>query len=85
MNFLTKSSKLTWQEARDFGAAYGACVACGRTLSDPRSLVQNYGPQCATNFGWPTVTAKQAEAIIAGVLSWDDVVGHGAGSPFSTT
>ena len=71
--FLRKD-KLTWLEARDFGAAYGACVACGRTLSDPRSLVQQYGSTCAGHFGWPTVTKKQAEAIIEGVLTWDDVV-----------
>ena len=75
MVFLRASDKLTWQEARDFGAAYGSCVACGRTLWDPRSLVQMYGSTCAGHYGWPTVTKAQAEAIIAGVITWDEVVG----------
>jgi hypothetical protein len=75
MAFLRKSNRLTWQEARDFGAAYGACIACGRTLEDPRSLVQQYGATCAGHHGWPTVTKTQAEAIIAGVLTWEDVTG----------
>lgn len=75
MGFLRASDQLSWAEAREFGAAYGACVACGRTLSDARSLVQGYGPTCAGHYRWPTVTAKQAEAIIAGTLTWDDVVG----------
>ena len=74
MAWLRASSKLTWAEARDFGAAYGACIACGRTLSDARSLVQGYGATCAGHYGWPTVTAKQAEAIIAGASTWDDVI-----------
>lgn len=74
MSFLRASDKLTWAEARSFGAAYGACVACGRTLSDARSLVQGYGATCAKHYHWPTVTTKQAEAIIEGILTWDDVV-----------
>jgi hypothetical protein len=78
MAWLRRSDKLTWAEARDFGAAYGACVACGRTLSDARSLVQGYGATCAGHYAWPTVSKKEAEAIIAGVLTWDDVV-TGAG------
>ena len=72
--YLRKADKLTWLEARDFGAAYGACVACGRTLSDPRSLVQQYGSTCAGHYGWPTVNKKQAEAIINGDLTWEDVI-----------
>jgi hypothetical protein len=74
MSFLRASDKLTWNEAREFGAAYGSCVACGRTLSDDRSLVQGYGPKCADNHGWPTVTTKQAKAILADDLAWEDVV-----------
>jgi hypothetical protein len=74
MAWLRKSDRLTWLEARSFGAAYGACVACGRTLSDARSLVQGYGATCAGHYHWPTVTKKQAESIIEGVLTWDDVV-----------
>lgn len=77
MSFLRSSDKLTWQEARDFGCAYGACIACGRTLSDARSLVQGYGNTCAGHYRWPTVTIKQAEAIIAGSLTWEDVVSIG--------
>jgi len=75
MRFLRKCDKLTWSEARAFGKAYGACVACGRTLNDPRSLVQSYGPTCAKKYHWPTVTLKQAEAIIAGTVTWEEVTG----------
>ena len=78
MTFLRKTDRLTWAEAHAFGVAYGACIACGRTLSDNRSLVQGYGATCGSRYHWPLVTAKQAEAIIEGVLSWDDVV---SGSP----
>jgi intracellular sulfur oxidation DsrE/DsrF family protein len=74
INFLRSKDKLTWAEAREFGAAFGACVACGRTLSDSRSLVQGYGATCAKRYHWPTVTAKQAEAVIEGVMTWDDVI-----------
>lgn len=75
MAFLRRSTKLTWAEARAFGAAYGSCVACGRTLSDARSLVQGYGNTCSAHYGWPTVSKKQAEAIIEGVLTWEEVFG----------
>jgi hypothetical protein len=74
IKFLSSADKLTWTEARDFGAAYSACVACGRNLEDPRSVVQCYGPKCADNYGWPTVTAKQAKAILDGTLTFDDVL-----------
>ena len=74
MAWLRCSDRLTWAEAREFGAAYGACITCGRTLKDARSLVQGYGATCAGNFGWPTVTKKQAEAIIAGDITWEDVI-----------
>jgi hypothetical protein len=74
LSFLRASDKLTWQEAREFGALYGTCVACGRSLEDPRSVVQGYGPKCADNNGWPTVTAKQAKAIIAEETTWEAVI-----------
>jgi hypothetical protein len=74
MGLLQASDKLTWAEARAFGAAYGSCVACGRTLSDARSLVQGYGNTCARHYRWPTVTKSQAEAIIAGTVTWEEVI-----------
>ncbi len=72
IHLLSKTDKLTWKQARDFGAAYGACVACGRTLSDAASLVQGYGKTCAGHYGWPVINNKTAEAIIAGALTWQD-------------
>ena len=74
MLLLRKSDKLSWQEARDWGVGYGCCIACGRTLSDARSLVQGWGATCGKRYGWPLVSTKQAESIISGVLSWDEVV-----------
>jgi 4-hydroxy-3-methylbut-2-en-1-yl diphosphate synthase IspG/GcpE len=75
IHWLSADDKLSWAEARAFGVAYGACVACGRTLSDARSLVQGYGARCADRYHWPTVTTKQAEAIIDGSMTWEDVTG----------
>jgi hypothetical protein len=75
MGFLRRSNKLTWAEARDFGAAYSSCIACGRTLSDARSITQGYGATCAGHFGWPVVSAKEAEAIIAGEMTWEEATG----------
>jgi hypothetical protein len=74
IHLLSKYGKLTWAEARDFGALVGACVACGRTLSDARSVVQGYGATCAAHWRWPTVSAKTAEQIIAGAVSWEDAI-----------
>jgi Family of unknown function (DUF6011) len=74
IHLLSKHDRLTWAEARDFGAAYGSCIACGRTLSDARSLVQGYGATCAGHYSWPTVTNKVAEAIIAGAFTWEEAI-----------
>ena len=74
MGFLAKSGKLTWEQARAFGAAYGACIDCGKTLKTDQSLVQGFGPKCADNNHWPTVTAKEAKAIIAGLLTWEAAI-----------
>ena len=32
---------------RDYAAATGACLVCGRALSDPASQERGYGPECA--------------------------------------
>ena len=71
---LTDADKLTWQEARDFGKAFNVCINCGHKLTDPPSLVQGYGPTCADNMGWPKVTKKQAEQIIDGLITFDEVI-----------
>ena len=34
--------------AREFAAATGRCLLCGRTLSDPVSTARGYGPECAS-------------------------------------
>lgn len=42
--------KLTLEEAKAYGALYGTCCVCGRTLSDEDSIAAGIGPVCATRF-----------------------------------
>lgn len=41
---------LTLEEAAEFGRLYGACMVCGRTLTDPESIERGIGPICAGRF-----------------------------------
>lgn len=43
-------SKLTLEEAREFGIQYGVCCNCGARLSDAESVAQGIGPVCAKQF-----------------------------------
>lgn len=43
-------SKLTLDEAKDLGKIYGFCVACGRTLTDEKSISAGIGPICSSKF-----------------------------------
>lgn len=36
-----------------YGKKYKSCCFCGISLTDPRSLLQGYGPICAENYGLP--------------------------------
>lgn len=42
---------LTIEQAKEFGALYGTCCVCGRTLTDERSIAEGIGPKCAQSFG----------------------------------
>lgn len=44
--------KMTADEAREFGALYGTCVRCGRTLTLEESIERSMGPVCAAREGW---------------------------------
>lgn len=42
--------KMTLKEAKEYGALYGTCVRCGRTLTDENSIAAGIGPICAEKF-----------------------------------
>lgn len=41
---------LTVEQAKEFGALYGTCCVCGRTLTDEKSIEAGIGPICADKF-----------------------------------
>lgn len=41
---------LTLAEAKEYGAIYGVCCNCGRTLTDEKSIEAAIGPVCAKKF-----------------------------------
>lgn len=41
---------LTLEQAREFGALYGTCCVCGRTLTNEESIAAGIGPICAEKF-----------------------------------
>jgi hypothetical protein len=42
--------RLTLEQAKEFGALYGTCCVCGRTLTDEKSIAAGIGPVCAGKF-----------------------------------
>lgn len=56
---LTPADKLTDEQAKAFGALYGTCCSCARTLTDENSIFNGYGEKCAGNNGWPYVRAPK--------------------------
>lgn len=48
MRTLTAEHRMTVEQAREFGALYGTCVRCGRTLTAEDSIARYMGPVCAT-------------------------------------
>lgn len=42
--------RMTIEEAKAFGALYGTCCVCGRTLTDEISIANGIGPVCAKRF-----------------------------------
>jgi hypothetical protein len=47
-----KLAHMTPEDAKRFGDLYGSCFKCSRTLTDPESIAQGYGPVCAGRMGW---------------------------------
>jgi hypothetical protein len=43
---LTPEMRLTIEEAKEFGALYGTCCICGRTLTNELSIALGIGPVC---------------------------------------
>ncbi len=44
---LSAADRMTLEEAKAFGALYGTCCVCGRTLTDEKSIEAGIGPVCA--------------------------------------
>ncbi len=47
---LNSTHKMTLAQAKEYGALYGTCCACGIALTDERSIAAGIGPICATKF-----------------------------------
>jgi hypothetical protein len=47
---LTADDKMTLSEAKEFGALYGTCCVCARTLTKEESIEAGIGPVCAGKF-----------------------------------
>jgi hypothetical protein len=47
---LTLGDKMTIEEAKEFGALYGTCCVCARTLTNETSIEAGIGPVCAGKF-----------------------------------
>lgn len=47
---LDASWKMSLADAKEFGALYGVCCNCGRTLTDEGSIEAGIGPVCAGRF-----------------------------------
>lgn len=42
------SWRMSLEEAKEFGALYGTCCVCGRTLTDEKSIDAGIGPVCGS-------------------------------------
>lgn len=47
---LDSSHAMTLEQAKEYGALYGVCCACARTLTDEASIEAGIGPVCAKRF-----------------------------------
>lgn len=47
---LTPAMKMTLEQAKEFGALYGTCCNCGRTLTNEESIELGIGPICRAKF-----------------------------------
>lgn len=44
---LHSGHRMTLEQAKEFGALYGTCCVCGRTLTNEDSIAAGIGPVCA--------------------------------------
>lgn len=49
---LSADTLMTLEEAKAWGALYGSCCKCGRTLTDEGSIEAGIGPVCASKGEW---------------------------------
>lgn len=47
---LSSATKMTLEQAKEFGALYGTCCVCGRTLTNEESIAEGIGPICGSRF-----------------------------------
>lgn len=47
---VTPEARMTLDQAVEYGAIYGVCCNCGRTLTDEKSIEAGIGPVCAKRF-----------------------------------
>jgi len=59
---LTAEMRMTLEEARQFGAVYGVCCCCSRTLTDELSIYLGIGPVCGKREFGETFKFQLAEA-----------------------
>jgi hypothetical protein len=57
---LSKEDRLTIEDAKKFGALYGNCVRCGRTLTQEQSIERMMGPVCYGKEYDPSFTQEVA-------------------------
>lgn len=50
MKVLTLADRMSLEEAKAWGALYGTCCVCGRTLTNEDSIEAGIGPVCAGKF-----------------------------------
>lgn len=50
IKLLSEATKMTLEQAKEYGALYGVCCVCARTLTDEGSIEAGIGPVCAKRF-----------------------------------
>ena len=50
LRLLSDATRMTLEQAKEFGTLYGTCCSCGRTLTDEGSIAAGIGPVCASKF-----------------------------------
>lgn len=64
---LSDATLLDYETAKEFGALYGCCARCGRTLTDEGSIMLGVGPVCVKTAGWVSAidpaTLKEARRL----------------------